>query len=42
MIDLDGGVRTVSQGVLLTNGLGFSPDGRRLFHSDARAGHVRG
>jgi gluconolactonase len=42
VIDLDGGVRTVSQGVLLTNGLGFSPDGRRLYHSDARAGHVRG
>jgi gluconolactonase len=42
VIDLDGGVRTVSQGILLTNGLGFSPDGKRLYHSDARAGHVRG
>jgi D-xylonolactonase len=42
LIDLDGRVRTVSRGVLLTNGLGFSPDGRRLYHSDARAGHVLG
>jgi gluconolactonase len=40
-IDLDGGVRTVGDGILLTNGLGFSPDGARLYHSDARAGHVR-
>jgi gluconolactonase len=41
VIDLDGATRIVSQGVLLTNGLGFSPDGARLYHSDARAGHVR-
>ena len=41
VIDLDGRMRTVSDGVLLTNGLGFSPDGRRLYHSDARAGIVR-
>src|SRR5436190_9270448 len=41
VIDLDGSIRTVSDGVLLTNGLGFSPDGKRLYHSDARAGHVR-
>ena len=41
VIDLDGGMRTVSEGILLTNGLGFSPDGRRLYHSDARAGIVR-
>jgi xylono-1,5-lactonase len=40
-IDLDGAVRTVADGILLTNGLGFSPDGKRLYHSDARAGHVR-
>ncbi len=26
---------------MLTNGLGFSPDGRRLYHSDARADLVR-
>ncbi len=41
VIDLDGRMRTLSDGVLLTNGLGFSPDGRRLYHSDARAGLVR-
>lgn len=41
VIDLDGSMRTVSDGILLTNGLGFSPDGRRLYHSDARAGIVR-
>lgn len=41
VVDLDGTMRTVSDGILLTNGLGFSPDGRRLYHSDARAGIVR-
>ena len=41
VIDLDGTMRTLSDGVLLTNGLGFSPDGKRLYHSDARAGLVR-
>lgn len=41
VIDLDGIMRTLSDGVLLTNGLGFSPDGKRLYHSDARAGLVR-
>ena len=41
VIDLDGTMRTLSDGILLTNGLGFSPDGRRLYHSDARAGLVR-
>ena len=41
VIDLDGGMRTISDGVMLTNGLGFSPDGERLYHSDARAGLVR-
>jgi gluconolactonase len=41
VIDLDGGMRTISDGILLTNGLGFSPDGKRLYHSDARAGVVR-
>lgn len=41
VIDLDGSMRTLSDGVMLTNGLGFSPDGKRLYHSDARAGHVR-
>ena len=41
VIDLDGRVRTVADGVLLTNGLAFSPDGARLYHSDSRAGLVR-
>jgi sugar lactone lactonase YvrE len=41
VIDLDGSFRTISDGVMLTNGLGFSPDGKRLYHSDARAGLVR-
>jgi gluconolactonase len=41
IIDLDGSTCTVSDGILLTNGLGFSPDGRRLYHSDARADLVR-
>ncbi|WP_119422820.1 SMP-30/gluconolactonase/LRE family protein [Desertibaculum subflavum] len=41
VIDLDGSVRTISDGIMLTNGLGFSPDGRRLYHSDARGGMVR-
>ena len=40
VIELDGRARAVSDGVLLTNGLGFSPDGRLLYHCDAppRAG----
>jgi gluconolactonase len=41
VIDVDGRMRTISDGILLTNGLGFSPDGRRLYHCDARAGMVR-
>ena len=41
VIDLDGGMRTISDGVMLTNGLGFSPDGKLLYHSDARAPLVR-
>lgn len=41
VIDLDGSTREISDGIMLTNGLGFSPDGRRLYHSDARADVVR-
>ena len=41
VIDLDGRVRTIADGITLTNGLGFSPDGRRLYHSDSRAGVIR-
>lgn len=36
VIDLDGSTRIVAEDVLLTNGLGFSPDGRTLYHSDSR------
>jgi xylono-1,5-lactonase len=41
VIDTDGKVRALSDGVLLTNGLGFSPDGRLLYHSDARRELIR-
>ena len=41
VIDLDGSTREISDGIMLTNGLGFSPDGKRLYHSDARADVVR-
>ena len=36
LIDLDGSSRVVGHDVELTNGLGFSPDGRTLYHSDSR------
>jgi gluconolactonase len=35
MIDLDGSSRVVADDVQLTNGLGFSPDGKLLYHSDS-------
>jgi gluconolactonase len=35
VIDLDGSARVVADDVLLTNGLGFSPNGRLLYHSDS-------
>ena len=41
VIDLDGSMQTLAGGVMLTNGLGFSPDGRRLYHSDTRRNLVR-
>ena len=40
VIDLDGSSRTLWSGVKLTNGLGFSPDGKKLYHSDSRANIV--
>ena len=40
VIDLDGSSRRLADGILLTNGLGLSPDGRRLYHSDSRVGIV--
>jgi gluconolactonase len=36
LIDLDGSSRKVVKDVQLTNGLGFSPDGKTLYHSDSR------
>jgi len=38
LIDLDGSARIVGRDIQLTNGLGFSPDGRTLYHSDSRRG----
>ena len=36
MIDLSGEAQIVAEDILLTNGLGFSPDGNTLYHSDSR------
>ncbi|MCB1694324.1 MAG: SMP-30/gluconolactonase/LRE family protein, partial [Pseudomonadales bacterium] len=36
LIDLDGSARVVAHDIMLTNGLAFSPDGKRLYHSDSR------
>jgi len=36
LIDLDGTSRVVGHEIWLTNGLGFSPDGRTLYHSDSQ------
>ena len=35
VIDLDGTSRVVAEDVQLTNGLGWSPDGKRLYHADS-------
>lgn len=35
-IDVDGSHRVVGRDISLTNGLGFAPDGRTLYHSDSR------
>lgn len=40
LVDLDGSSRVVAEDVLLTNGLGFSPDGKTLYHADSRRGQV--
>ncbi len=40
-IDLDGSARVVGQDVMLTNGLGFSPDGGNLYHSESLRNLVR-
>ncbi len=36
LIDIDGSSRVVAQDIKLTNGLGVSPDGATLYHSDSR------
>jgi gluconolactonase len=36
LIDLDGSSRMVGRDVELTNGLGFAPDEKTLYHSDSR------
>ena len=35
LIDIDGSCRVVAQDIRLTNGLGFSPGGETLYHSDS-------
>jgi gluconolactonase len=40
VIDIDGSSRRIAAGIQLSNGLGFSPDGARLYHSDSRASIV--
>lgn len=35
LIELDGSARKVADDILLTNGLGFSPDNKTLYHSDS-------
>ena len=40
-IDPDGSCTQVLDGLLVSNGLAWSGDGRTLFHSDSRAGYVQ-
>ena len=40
LIELDGTARQVAEDIRLTNGLGFSPDGRTLYHSDSTPQHI--
>ena len=40
-IDLDGSARVVGEDVMLTNGLGVSPDGGKLYHSESLRHRVR-
>lgn len=41
LVDLDGSHRIVAKDVHLTNGLGFSLDGRLLYHSDSQLNAVK-
>jgi D-xylonolactonase len=40
IIDLDGKVHQVASGIKLSNGLGFSPDGRWLYYADTQARRI--
>ncbi len=40
MVDLDGSTHLLASGIQLTNGLGVSPDGGSLYHSDSRTQQV--
>ena len=40
LIELDGSARKVAYDIQLTNGLGFSPDGKTLYHSDSSRNHI--
>jgi D-xylonolactonase len=40
-IDIDGRARVVGKDVMLTNGMGFSPDDRKLYHSESRRHIIR-
>ncbi len=37
LVDLDGSIRIVDEGIQLANGIGFSPDGRTLYFADSLA-----
>lgn len=39
-INLDGSIEELYQGVSLTNGIGFSPDGATIYHADTGNNHV--
>lgn len=41
LVDLDGSHRIVARDVHLTNGLGFSLDGRKLYHSDSQLNAIK-
>ena len=39
-IERDGAVRVVSPGMVVSNGIAWSPDGRFLYHTDSRPGRI--
>ncbi len=40
LIDTDGSSRILADGIMLSNGLAFSPDGKTLYHADSRTDAV--